>query len=287
MTVTFDAQAPARLSDIESLSLDLTRKCQLACTHCYNASGPDGRHGTMSRADWLNLVDEAAAYGIRDLQLIGGEPTLHPDAADVAKRALDNGLTVEVYSNLVHVTGDWWEVFRIDGVRVATSYYGADDDTHNRVTGRPSRARTEANIVRALALGIRLRVGIVRIHEDQDVEAAVRHLNDLGVRDIRVDDQRPLGRAGNSTDPAALCGRCGTGRAAVGPDGTVTPCTLAPWMRVGSIHDAPLADVLNGEDMAGARRSIRDAAMSSKPKRCDPNTECTPGFPGSECDPRN
>jgi MoaA/NifB/PqqE/SkfB family radical SAM enzyme len=53
------------------LWLDLTRRCNLACTQCYNGSGVDGEHGSMQREDWLNVIDQAAAADVRMVQLIG------------------------------------------------------------------------------------------------------------------------------------------------------------------------------------------------------------------------
>ncbi|WP_445402523.1 radical SAM protein [Streptomyces sp. LE64] len=104
------------------LWLDLTRKCQLECAHCYNASGPQGKSGNMSREDWLCVIDQAVESGVTRIQLIGGEPMMHPDAQDIASHALGSGLQVEVYSNLVHVTSSWWELLKRDGVGLATSY---------------------------------------------------------------------------------------------------------------------------------------------------------------------
>ena len=46
------------------------------------------------------------------VQFIGGEPTLHPQFARIMARALQAGLDVEVYTNLVHVTGGMWELFQ-------------------------------------------------------------------------------------------------------------------------------------------------------------------------------
>jgi MoaA/NifB/PqqE/SkfB family radical SAM enzyme len=89
------------------LWLDITRFRNLACGHCYNGSGADGQHGTMARGDWLNVLDQAAAGGVRQVQLIGGEPTMHPDFAELVEHALDVGLSVEVFSNLTHVKPEW------------------------------------------------------------------------------------------------------------------------------------------------------------------------------------
>lgn len=127
------------------LWLDLTRKCQLACKQCYNGSGPDGSHGTMTREDWLNVLDQAAACGVKKIQFIGGEPTMHPDFAVLVDHALNVGLHVEVYSNLVHVSNECWDVFQRNGLSLATSYYSDQAAQHNDVTGRPSHARVKGS----------------------------------------------------------------------------------------------------------------------------------------------
>jgi hypothetical protein len=45
---------------------------------------------------------------------------------DLARHALSAGLTVHIYSNLVHVTPAMWDLFSTPGVRLSTSYYAAD-----------------------------------------------------------------------------------------------------------------------------------------------------------------
>lgn len=52
--------------------LELTGKCQLQCRHCYSDSGPRETHGTMTRTDWMRIIDEAA----------GGATTLRPAPAN-------------------------------------------------------------------------------------------------------------------------------------------------------------------------------------------------------------
>jgi len=290
--------AAASATDTEFLWLDLTRKCQLSCTPCFNASGPDGTHGTMTREDWLRVLDQAAECGVRRVQLIGGEPTLHPDSLVLADRALSLGFGVEIYSNLVRVTEAWWALLQREGMSLAASYYSDAPDEHNKVTGRPSHARTLANIKKAVQLCIPLRIGIVATAETQRVAQARRELESLGVKRINVDHVRPFGRgAQGRTSEAGLCGRCGIGRAAVGPDGRVSPCVFsADLMSVGNVRSSPLATILGSPVMAEARASIRsvvvkgggdDKGNDSCDPSCDPNAECSSGYPGSECTPRN
>ncbi|MHC0430796.1 radical SAM protein [Streptomyces sp. O3] len=166
---------PEALTDLRFLWLDLTRKCQLQCAHCYNASGPDGDHGTMTREHWFEVLAQACKLGVSGVQLIGGEVTLHPHAIELAKRAWEVGLRVEVFSNLVHVSDAWWELLQRDGMSLATSYYSDRAEEHNAMTGRRSHGRTRANISKAVRLGVPLRVGVIGDDEDR-IRAAQRGL---------------------------------------------------------------------------------------------------------------
>jgi MoaA/NifB/PqqE/SkfB family radical SAM enzyme len=275
------------------LWLDLTRKCQLNCSHCYNASGPDGTHGTMTRDEWIGMLDQAAACDVTAVQLIGGEPTLHPDALDIVAHALDLGMNVEIYSNLVHVTAAWWRLLQRNGASLATSYYSDEPAEHNAVTGRPSHARTRANIEKAVRLGIPLRVGIVATDDAQRVTEARRELEALGVTRVDVDHARPFGRAAHdrTPDPSELCGNCGQGVAAVSPEGDVSPCVFSHWMPVGSVRSASLREILSGSAMATARAVIAGSSLPEAPcvpKMCDPQCgpSCSPAcVPRRNCVP--
>src|SRR5438874_12611344 len=141
------------------LWLELTGRCQLACAHCYADSGPSGTHGAVSRAGWVRVLNQAAELRVEMVQFIGGEPTLYPEFASLVDHALLLGLAVEVFTNLVHVTAELWETFSRLGVSLATSYYSDDPVNHARITGRPSHARTRANIIEAVRRDIPLRAG--------------------------------------------------------------------------------------------------------------------------------
>ncbi|ORT51302.1 hypothetical protein UK99_07245 [Frankia casuarinae] len=110
---------------IDRLSLELTGRCQLSCSHCYADSGPAGGHGPMTAADWAEVIDAAAELGVRLVSMIGGEPTLHPALPEFVGRALDTGMTVEIFTNLVRIPDGLWPTLTRPGVRMSTSYYTA------------------------------------------------------------------------------------------------------------------------------------------------------------------
>ena len=279
---------PVAPPDAGFMWFDITRKCQLNCVHCYNESGPTGTHGTMSRAHWFSLMDEAVRSGTRGIQIIGGEPTMHPDFAELVTHARKIGLAVEVFSNLVTIRDDWWDMFKRESVTLATSYYSDRSAEHNAITKRKSHSRTRANIQRAAESGIPLRVGIIAADDSQRVEEARREVEALGATSVCVDRVREFGRGANGQEPdtANLCGRCGVGRASIGPDGTVSPCVFSTWLRVGNVQEEGLAAILSGAAMAEAVATIQKTAVRGKGD-CAPNTECTPGTPPTSCSPRN
>lgn len=271
--------APPRM-----LWLELTTACPLSCVHCYNDSGPRGGHGTMSADDWMATLDQAAGLGIPHVQFIGGEPTRHPDLAGLIEHALELGMHVEVYSNLVHVTDHQWELFTRPGVSLATSWYSDDPDQHAAITGsRNAHHRTRANIAEAVRRGVPIRVGLVGgIVTGQRLAEAKAELAVLGVRNVRVDAMRGLGRAPGSAsaDVTQLCGRCGDGIAAVLPDGSLAACPMARWLATGDVRTSPLSDLLE-RTSATARTFIRPAVADCAPHDgCDPPCE-----PQTGCDP--
>ncbi|WP_439676014.1 radical SAM/SPASM domain-containing protein [Embleya sp. MST-111070] len=272
------------------LELEVTGRCQLFCDHCYAESGPAGTHGTMTAADWQTVISDAADLSIRTVQFIGGEPTMHPAFGDLLGYALDRGLHVEVFSNLYRVGEQLWKLYAHERVTLATSYYSDSSTQHDAITGRPgSYVRTRANIVEAIGRRIPLRVGIVRMRDDQRVEEARAELKTLGVRDIKVDRVRGVGRANalGTVPPvpsiSELCGQCGRGRAAISPDGTLSACVLSRFLPAGNVREEPLGDILRGDTWKGIVKSIPPPAAlcaSQDGSDCDPaSTEaCTPAY---------
>jgi len=296
-----DPGVPAeRFGGAGFLWLDLTRDCSLKCDHCYNASGPSGDKkllkvlteaspsaALMQPEDWFRVLHQGVQAGVTMIQLIGGEPTMYHGFTEVLTYALKLELKVEVFSNLVHVRDIWWPLFQNPAVSLATSYYSDDPAEHDEITGRDSHRKTRANISRAIQLGVSLRVGIVHVNPTQRVREARRDLEALGVKPhlIGYDRVRAFGRGRGehaSCDVNELCGRCGDGRAAIGPDGTVTPCIMSSWLGAGNVKTTPLAGILAGKEMAAARVLIPARSASG----CDPDPDgCRPdAYP---CQPQN
>jgi MoaA/NifB/PqqE/SkfB family radical SAM enzyme len=272
------AETPALLG--WRFELEITGECQLRCVHCYADSGPGVGHGTMTAADWHRIISDAAKLGVARLQFIGGDPTRHPAFPELLGHAAGTGCRVEVFSNLVHVQDEWWSLFRLPNVSLATSYYSDQAKEHGAVTGSAnSHHQTRANIDRAVKWGIPVRVGIIGLDDEQRVEEARTELIRLGVmpEKIKVDRVRGVGRAAQvAPDVSQLCGHCGDKKLAIGPNGQVWPCVLSRFMNTGNVKITPLEEIVTSPEWKAAVATI------PAPRR---GAGCNPDSDGNDCSP--
>ena len=255
---------------VDFMELELTGSCDLECVHCYNNSGPLVAHGPMTGADWIDAIDQGVVLGMRRVQLIGGEPTRHPDFPVVLDHAVAAGVSVSVFTNLTHIRAEWWPLLARPGVTISTSYYSDHPDEHDRITTRTgSYARTRANIVKAVARGVQVKAAITTVLPGQRVKEARAELVALGVEKVTVDGVRRVGRGGGTCDVNELCGLCGLSRVAILPDGVVTPCVLGRWLKTGNIRVTPLAEILAGPAW---QRAVQRVPRKPRPA-CLPQAE--------------
>jgi MoaA/NifB/PqqE/SkfB family radical SAM enzyme len=289
MTTTIETAKTAERTSLRFLALDITRTCQATCAHCYNESGPTGEHGKMTRKDWSNVLGQASRMGVTRVQFIGGEATLHPDVPELVHHALGLGMSVEVFSNLIHVRPMLWPVLRQRGVTLATSYYSDRPEEHDKITQqRGSYERTRANLVKALGFRIPVRAALVDVLDGQRLNGAAAELRALGVTEIRTDRVRGIGRgagADKTPDPSELCGYCTKGQAAVMPNGDVGGCVMSGAMMVaGNVLTTPLTAIVGSQawrDIA-ARIPQPQGRAACVPDSCTPKEDSCQPSPGTD-----
>ena len=74
------------------LLAELTHRCPLQCPYCSNPLELERAKGELDGRDWARVLDEAAALGVLQLHLSGGEPPLRPDLEDIVARARGRAL---------------------------------------------------------------------------------------------------------------------------------------------------------------------------------------------------
>ena len=133
------------------VALNLTRRCNLRCAHCYLDAGTrkDGGLRELRTKEVTGLLDQIAALSDETMVVLtGGEPLLRPDILPLARHAADAGLMVVVGTNGTLLDESRVAALQEAGVRaVGISLDSLDPGHHDGFRGRPgSWAKTMAGI---------------------------------------------------------------------------------------------------------------------------------------------
>lgn len=114
---------------------NLTRRCNLACSHCYIAAGSwHAAADELPTAVCRRIADEILAVNARPIVILsGGEPLLRDDLEEIARHLASRGATVVVGTNGTRLTGSRIESLKQAGVQgVAVSIDSLDPVYHDR-----------------------------------------------------------------------------------------------------------------------------------------------------------
>ena len=143
---------------------NVTSRCNLACTHCYAATG--GASGAeLDTAEALALIDDLAAFGCPVLLFSGGEPFTRPDILDLARHAATKGLRVVFSTNGTLIDASLAAEIKAIGVSYAGISIDGAEATHDRFRVCPGAfQRTLAGVRTCRDTGIKvgLRVTMTR-----------------------------------------------------------------------------------------------------------------------------
>ena len=314
--MTTDVTDSVDTQGLTFLWLELTSRCNLRCVHCYAESEPHPRSpDVLSQRDYERIIDSAARLGCRQIQFIGGEPTLVPSLPYLVEHASQSGFTfIEVFTNALAIPERLLTCFKKFSVHLAVSVYSDKSDVHDAITKHVgSHAATIRNIKRFLAAGLDLRIGITAMAYNSDrLDDTIAFLRSLGIENIKVDRIRSFGRGtdlvniGPQSDTAELCGSCWRGSVCVAPNGDVVPCIMGKRLTVGSVLKSDLADIVHSEQLRLVRRRVyeevwlpvsKSSPVSSTTSSCEPNCSpscqpvcnprCSPQCNPTTCNPNN
>jgi PqqA peptide cyclase len=86
------------------LLAELTHRCPLGCPYCSNPLALDAREHELDTATWIRVFREAAALGVLQVHLSGGEPGARRDLVDITAGAHAAGLYTNLITSAVGIT---------------------------------------------------------------------------------------------------------------------------------------------------------------------------------------
>ena len=260
-----------------SVILELTRKCNIHCVHCY-ATPHQGRP-ELSTERILATIDELRALGTMFITFTGGEFAVRRDWLDILRHTHARRLAIQFFTNATRFDeASIAELAKLNVFHIGVSVYGATAATHESVTAsRCSFEKTMRNAIRLREAGLHVVLKYIlmdlNIHEyDAMLEMAAR----LGLvckpdvsltpRDNR--DMRPvrmrispehLRRIFRDRSAAGLGGphgesadefKCGMGSTfcSVNAYGDVYPCVQLP-IPAGNLHEKTFTEIWTGSPL--------------------------------------
>ena len=128
---------------------EITLACNLKCLHCGSRAG-HVRSRELPTAECLDLVDQMAALGTREITLIGGEAYLRRDWLEILRRITGHGILCLIQTGARNLTDQRLTEAKAAGLTgIGVSIDGLAD-LHDRVRGVPG-SFDQALSARALA----------------------------------------------------------------------------------------------------------------------------------------
>ena len=303
------------ISGLHFLWIEVTKKCNQACVHCYsNSDLGQPIDGQMTLNNWLKVIDDASGLGCKSIQFIGGEPTLYPHLITMIEFASEKNYDViEVFTNATTLTSSLINAFAKHNVQVASSLYSCKAEVHDDITKNVGGfEKTVDSLKRLLSAKIPLRIGVIEMEQNKGHwQDTINYLNLLGIQRVRSDRSRNVGRrdlnqnrlqqqdtyidGSASFNLKELCGQCWKGKLCVTTTGESFPCIFSRNVIVGNVLEQSLIEIINSTKLKNFRKVSKEYAdkvlnnTSCQPDySCGPEQDCSPNTycgPYDQCGP--
>ena len=118
------------------LLAELTHRCPLGCPYCSNPLALDPRSDELDAPTWERVFNEAAALGVLQVHLSGGEPGARRDLVDITASAHAAGLYTNLITSAVGITADTMSKLAETGLdHVQISIQDSEPASADRIAG--------------------------------------------------------------------------------------------------------------------------------------------------------
>jgi PqqA peptide cyclase len=171
------------------LLAELTHRCPLGCPYCSNPLALDRREDELDTAIWARVFKEAAALGVLQVHLSGGEPGARRDLTEITAAAHAAGLYTNLITSAVGITEKTLAALVDAGLdHVQISIQDSEAASADHIAGYEGGfARKRALATEVVRLGLPLTVNAVMHRANIDhLEAMVDLALTLGASRVEI-----------------------------------------------------------------------------------------------------
>jgi PqqA peptide cyclase len=99
-------QVPPKPGPPAGILAELTHRCPLACPYCSNPLKLEAREDELDTAAWQRVFSQAAAIGVLQVHLSGGEPAARHDLTQIVAHCAKEGLYTNLITSGIGLTHD-------------------------------------------------------------------------------------------------------------------------------------------------------------------------------------
>ena len=168
---------------------ELTHRCPLACPYCSNPQQLTGKERELTTAQWADAFQQAAALGVLQLHLSGGEPASRSDIVDLVAAAREAGLYTNLITSGIGLTPRRLQALEDVGLdHIQLSVQGINARIADRIGGYKGGFERKMHVAEHIAkMGFPLTLNAVMHRENlNDLQATIEMASRLGARRIEV-----------------------------------------------------------------------------------------------------
>ncbi|KGJ15242.1 pyrroloquinoline quinone biosynthesis protein PqqE [Paracoccus sanguinis] len=168
---------------------EITHRCPLACPYCSNPVELTRAADEIDAAEWARVFAQAAALGVLQVHISGGEPASRRDLADIVAGARDAGLYVNLITSGLGLTPARLRELESAGVEhVQLSLQGVGPTMADRISGMNGSWARKLQVARWIGdVGFPLTLNAV-VHRQNidDVPRMIELALAMGARRIEI-----------------------------------------------------------------------------------------------------
>jgi PqqA peptide cyclase len=168
---------------------ELTHRCPLRCPYCSNPVALVRSGEELSTGEWIDLLQQAAALGVLQVHLSGGEPTARKDLEQIVAAAREFGIYTNLITSAVLLDRARVEALAAAGLdHVQISFQDSEAGSADRIGGHAGgheKKRAVAAWVRAAGLPLTVNLVVHRQNLDR-LDAMIAMAAAMDARRIEV-----------------------------------------------------------------------------------------------------